>query len=90
MSNDKWQRISDFVGTEIAENFVILSMDGQYVQLNTTAREIWDLIEEPKSKAEIAADLQQVFEVEEVDCLSAIDRTIEELSDHKLIKQVTG
>ena len=86
MTEQRYYRIADHVGTEIAEDYVVLSMAGQYVQLNPTARRIWDMLEEPKSASEVSAGLREIYDVAEADCSAAVARALEELSEQGLIK----
>ena len=82
------QRGEQFVGTQLEDSFVILSLEAaQYFAFNTTANSIWDLLEEPRTCGQIVDALMRRYEVSEQDCTRSVARVIDELRANGLVRE---
>jgi Coenzyme PQQ synthesis protein D (PqqD) len=85
MSDGKWQRDDNWVGSQIEDSFVMVNIDsGKYVSLNASASAIWDAIEQPRSADEIVSELQGRFAVDEVTCRNSVDRLLDQMTELQL------
>lgn len=88
MSDLKWQRDDNWVGSQIEDNFVMVNIEsGKYVALNASASAIWDALEQPRSADEIVADLLERFEVDQQTCRVSVDRMLEQMGELQLAAQ---
>lgn len=89
MTETKWQRDDNWVGSQIEDNFVMVNIEtGKYVSLNASASAIWDALEQPRSTDEIVADLRGKFDVDDTTCRSSVDRVLGTMSELQLAAQV--
>jgi hypothetical protein len=89
MSESKWQRDDNWVGSQIEDNFVMVNIEtGKYVSLNASASAIWDALEQPRSTDEIVADLLGKFEVDDETCRNSVSRVLGTMSELQLAAQV--
>ena len=89
MSEIKWQRKDNWVGSEVDEAFVMLDfVKGQYLSLNQTAARIWDALEQPSSKQDIVSGLTETYDVTPDQCGAAVDQVLGLLEGKGLIEQV--
>lgn len=85
MTQTKWTRNSDWVGSQIEDSFIMLSIsNGHYVALNQTARAIWDALETPATSTEIETSLLAQFEVEPDVCAAAVQRVLQDMEANKI------
>lgn len=67
--NVHWRRSDDWVGSEIEDSFVMVNIDsGKYVALNSTARVVWQALDQPQSEDQLTQQLMARFAVEEAHC----------------------
>ncbi len=86
MDGKTWQRVDDWIGTEIEDSFVMIHAgSGQYVMLNQTANAIWQLLETPRTEAQIIADLLERYDVSEADCRASVMRALADMRDRELV-----
>jgi hypothetical protein len=89
VSEIKWQRKDNWVGSQVDEAFVMLDfVGGEYLSLNGTATRIWEQLEQPVSPAEIVAGLTADYDVAEDRCAEAVGRVLGMLEGKGLIQQV--
>ncbi len=82
----KWRRSDQFVGTQIEDAFVILSVEtASYYAFNASANDIWDLLAAPKSTEEIATALTEKYDVAPEVCLRSVERVVKDLSEKGLV-----
>ncbi|MEI9991668.1 MAG: PqqD family protein [Rhizomicrobium sp.] len=82
----RWKRSDQFVGTQIEDSFVILSIEtASYYAFNASANDIWDLLAAPKSTEEIATALTEKYDVAPGDCLRSVERVVMDLSQKGLV-----
>lgn len=87
MSDAKWTRNDDWVGSAIEDSFVMVNIgNGSYVALNETARAIWDALDTPRTKDEIATHLTTLFAVAPDACAAAVERTLAEMEVQQLAR----
>lgn len=85
MTEVKWTRNDDWVGSAIEDSFVMVNIgSGSYVSLNETARAIWDALDTPRTQAEIEASLSAQFDVAPDACAAAVTRTLAEMEVQQL------
>lgn len=89
MSECRWQRGDNFTGTQLDEAFVILCMDNDsYYAFNRSATDIWDLLAEPRTQADLTATLREMYDVDERVCAQAVARTVAEFMECGLVHAV--
>jgi hypothetical protein len=89
MSDPRWQRDDNWVGSQIDDNFVMVNIEtGKYIALNASASAIWDSIEQPRSAEEIVIDLRSRFEVDPQTCRTSVDRMLGQMGELALAIQV--
>jgi len=89
MSDAKWARNDDWVGSEIEDSFVMVNIHtGSYVALNPTAHAIWDVMATPQSPQQIEAALMAQFNVTADTCSAAVARTLGEMEIQQLARAV--
>ena len=89
MSEIKWQRKDNWVGSEVDEAFVMLDfVGGEYLSLNQTATRIWEALEAPRSTQEIVSGLTETYDVAAEQCAAAVDRVLGLLEGKGLIQQI--
>ena len=85
MSDILWQRVDDWVGSEIEDSFVMVNIEtGKYVSLNITASAVWQLLEQPHTQPQLEAALRQRFAVDEAACHQSISALLATMSELKL------
>lgn len=85
MSDFVWQRDDNWVGSEVEDSFVMVNIEtGKYVALNLTANAVWQLLEQPRTQQEIAAELRGRFEVSEEDCTRSLVPLLEQMRELEL------
>ncbi|WP_066662873.1 MULTISPECIES: PqqD family protein [unclassified Sphingomonas] len=85
MTDAKWTRNDDWVGTAIEDSFVMVNIgNGSYVALNETARAIWEVLDAPRTQAEIEASLRAQFDVTPDACTAAVTRTLADMEVQQL------
>ena len=85
-------RRNDDVSMALVDDLaVILNVEsGSYHGFNTVGSHIWELLQEPRSTAEIVADLTQRFEVEASEAEQATTAFLTDLAESGLVEQVEG
>lgn len=79
-------RAEDVLATESQEVTVLMSMDtGKFVELNDSARAIWDLTDGETSVASVAERLVERFEVGRDQCLADVTRLYARLGEEGLV-----
>jgi hypothetical protein len=86
MDGKAWERVGDWVGADIEDSFVMVHIQsGLYVVLNQTANAIWQLLEEPRTEAQITAGLRDQYDVSEADCQASVARTLADMRSRELV-----
>ena len=89
MTEMKWQRKDNWVGSQVDDAFVMLDfVGGKYVSLNTTATRIWEALEQPQSEADLVGSLTAVYDVPDAQCSEAVSRLLTALHTKGLVQQV--
>jgi hypothetical protein len=87
MNEKTWEQTEGWVGADLEDSFVLLSVNGgEYISLNSTAKEIWNAIETPTSQAQIVVHLRDRFDVDEQMSRRAVDRTLAHLIERGLAR----
>lgn len=89
MSENKWQRDDNWVGSQIDDNFVMVNIEtGKYVALNSSASAVWEALESPHAKDEIVAALLGKFAVDEESCRRSVERVLDQMREMQLAAPV--
>lgn len=68
------------------EQLVMLSVDaGRYYSVNAVGRRVWELLEEPKSIAELRAAICAEFDVDEAVCEADVVKFIGEMIKNGMV-----
>jgi len=79
------------VSCGLAGEAVILHLkNGVYYGLNPVGARIWDLVQQPRTVADLRSLLVQEFDVEPTRCAHDLDALLGELSKHRLIEVRDG
>lgn len=90
MTDIFWERKDNWVGSQIEDSFVMLNFEGgEYVSLNSTATEIWNALESPRSAEDLVADLISRYDISSSDCAISVKRMLEDLTTKGLVQQVS-
>ncbi len=82
----RWQRSDQFIGTQLEDSFVILSLEAaSYYAFNTSANEIWELLERPQTLEQITHALMEKYEVNQDVCTQSVVRMVNELHANGLV-----
>jgi hypothetical protein len=85
MTETRWQRTDQWVGTEVEDSFVMINLEtGTYLTLNTTANAVWDVLETPQTQDDVEAALLERFDVVPADCTTAVTRLLAKMREMKL------
>jgi hypothetical protein len=85
----QWQRGEQFVGTQLEDSFVILSLEAaRYYAFNETANKIWDLLQEPRTCGQITEALTENYDVSPDVCAQSVTRIMGEFHANGLVHQV--
>jgi len=85
MTETKWQRNEDWIGTEIDDAFVMVNIDtGTYVALNRTAGTIWQTMAEPVDQPAIERALCEVYDVAPDHCHRSVSAVLVRMQDLRL------
>lgn len=83
-----WERKDNWVGSQIEDSFVMLNFEGgEYASLNSTATEIWNALESPRSAEDLVADLTIRYDITPSDCALSVNRVLEDLASKGLVQQ---
>lgn len=89
MTETRWQRTAEWVGTEVEDSFVMINLEtGTYLTLNATANAVWDALEAPQTQRAVEASLRDRFDVSAADCTTAVTRLLTKMRDMKLAAPV--
>ena len=82
-------RVADILSTEIKGELVLLSVERQkYFSLRTTSQRIWELLEEPRTLAQICKRLVEEYDIEPQACEREAEIFLRNLWDERLIRPV--
>ena len=80
------QRNSDVISAEADSDIVMVSLvNGLYYGVSDVGREIWEAIEEPKTVAQLVADLAGTYDIDADSCMADTLGFLNTLLDEKLI-----
>lgn len=87
--NQKITRHSDMLSAEIGGEAVMMSIEkGAYFGLNPIATRIWDLIDQPKSIAELIAVISDEYEVSDEQCAADVQEFVADMLARGIAQQV--
>jgi hypothetical protein len=71
-----------------AEEVLMMSVEaGRYYGLNAVAARIWELLETPKTIAQICAQICEEFEVDSPTCETAVLKFVNVLIDNGIVRE---
>jgi hypothetical protein len=76
------------VGTE--EGVMMSIEEGRYYGLNAVASRIWELLETPKTVAQLCALLCEEFEVEVRTCETDVLKFVQDLIDNRVVHEAAA
>ncbi len=75
------------VAVEVERTVVMMSLDlGKYFGLNEVGSRIWELLEQPRSMADLCAQLQHEFDVDAAACHEEVSQFLAALAKEGLIR----
>ncbi|MEM8793226.1 MAG: PqqD family peptide modification chaperone [Pseudomonadota bacterium] len=78
----------EHVETRVGDRVMAMSLDeGKYFAMQSTGGRIWDLLEAPKSEAELVEALCAEYDVAPAQCLRDLRAFLNDLRDHGLIEE---
>jgi hypothetical protein len=87
-TTDKFRRTDEQVYSIIDDEIVMLNVEnGEYYNLNSTAKIIWEYLSEPRELDMIVNNLQEMFFIDREKCEIETIRFLDELLDLGLIEQ---
>lgn len=85
---EKYSRNEQIIDGELDDNQVMMHLDkGKYFGLDSVAKRIWELIEEPKNIGEITAALLEEFEVTPEQCNEEVQSFLDKAIEFDIIKK---
>lgn len=79
----------DLLTAEMGNEVVMMDpVEGKYYNLGTIGGEIWSMLSDPITEAEIVNDLVKIYEVSEEQCQAEVTSFISNLVERGLIKIV--
>jgi hypothetical protein len=85
----KWERVSEFVSTELDDSIVILSLEaGRYYAFTVSGSVIWELLSEPQSSGSLVAALLGQFDVPRAQCEQSVETFLAKLEALDLVRLV--
>ncbi|WP_162888107.1 PqqD family protein [Sphingomonas mesophila] len=91
MSDTKYTRAAPLLEAEIDDEIVGLDREqGKVFGFNGVASEVWRLLAQPQSLAQLCARLQETYSVDAAQCEEDVTGLIEQLSDMGLVRRVEG
>ena len=79
-------RSADIVAGVVAGDLMMMSIEsGKYYQLNISAGRIWDMLEQPRTVAELCEMLSRCFKVTSEDCQKEVMSFLDELASRKIV-----
>lgn len=79
-------RCGDWISARVGDEIVMMSAEvGQYIGLNEVGTEIWDMLETPRTEAEICAHLLNEFEIDEATCAAEVAAFLQSLEAQKAV-----
>jgi hypothetical protein len=87
MSTTIWER-RDFVSAEVEDSLVLLNLDTlTYQALNTTAADVWALLETPKQEQELVEALCRKYDISEEKCAASVHQLMQTLAERDMVKR---
>lgn len=84
---------SGFILKNVAENYLIIPVDGELVDLNAmitttqTGAFLWKLLENETDKKALTEALTKEYDIDEETAKNDIDEFIKQLSDNKMLEE---
>ena len=81
--------MGDFVSAPLDDGIVVLDLtDGSHYFLGETAGDIWQLLEEPRTVAEIGEELVSTYAITREECQSSVGAFLHDLAAKQLVERV--
>jgi hypothetical protein len=83
-----YERVPGFVAARLGDEMALLDLDrGDYLGFNTTAAFVWQLLEKPRSVAELCRALASEFDVDEARCQSEVVALVRKMIEAGLARE---
>lgn len=87
----RYQCDPDVLSGQIGAEGVLMSLSVEcYFALNTTAKFMWDLLEEPRTESEIAEAILHTFRVEPEECRAQTRAFLDVLVNRHLVRLIAS
>ncbi len=84
-----FQRNQNLISTYLDNDICIFDSDNcKYLNFNSTATSIWDLIEKPKKIEEIVTQLTKIYDIKQEQCLIEVESFLNNGIKDGLIKTI--
>lgn len=85
----KFIQSDDVTHADVQDETILLHIErGEYFGLNAVGRSIWQLLETPRSKAEVIGKLVDEYNAEEATIRADIDRLFDQMQQNGIIATV--
>jgi hypothetical protein len=89
MNEPKYRRTSETLHSAVGDDIVALHVRmGHCYGMEDVTADVWRLLEQDMSVAQICEQLQQLYEVDDARCRAEVGRLIETMVEEKLIEPV--
>ncbi|HYH15192.1 MAG TPA: PqqD family protein, partial [Flavisolibacter sp.] len=86
MNTVKYKRNETLLTNEVGEEIVMMSItESRYFGLNKTGKQIWTLLEQPKSFDEICNALSKEYNISLHQCINEVQPFFDELIGERII-----
>jgi len=86
MTDQIWRRRDNWVGSQVEDSFVMLNIEGgEYIALNVTATDIWNILEVPATALQVAETLTERYSVSADQCIGSVSNMLRLLAEKGLV-----
>lgn len=84
-------RTREVLYTALGSEGVMMDLDaGNYYGLNRVGARVWELLEQPRTVAEVASSLEEEYAVDHAESLEAVTAFVAALMEHGLVVCAEG
>src|SRR5690606_9304779 len=85
--NSRIERNSNIFAADVDDEMVMMDGEqGMYFGLNSVARTIWELLEQPRECGDLLSRLQEVYEVDAERCRAEVEPFLRKMLEKRLIR----
>ncbi len=87
MTDVKWKKAADCVGSNVDGALVLLDIDGgKYFALNGPAADVWEALDEPITASGLVDYLVGKYTVAPEECAASVEKLLDDLASKGLAK----